>query len=347
MGGKKKGVPNWTEAEDDVLREYYYHVSDKKLAEKVNLVTNRLFGGYVRTVSACLGRSGVLGLDARTQYPGHMTAQDAARQIGVGFWIVHKLVKDKQVKDVKRYRKHVYLPLSEVERLKKVDRRTDQERMADLGMFGWCAKYQAMKTLGYGESHFTRLLIAGVIKGWKSPGTGFWYVDPREIIRIEKARDGGNTHLLLDKDNPVLNEYRAKARDYLRNVRAPLRNTCPEANDRKLMAELGMDGWIIKKKAGEMMGLKQANVSVYIAQDRIKAWQSPNTKWWYVDPLEIDRVVQARADGSFYKPLGIKSHKGPRKARVLSIPSTSEDLASEIIRMREWIRHHEELLKQA
>jgi hypothetical protein len=197
---------NWTLQEDDVIERYYG-------AERLETIQRRILKetGSPRTMAAIVIRATRhLGLDHRTA-PGEFTVAEAAEALGVKKSLLYRRIGKGLIKSTGRG-KCLFIPAEEMERLEQEFPKPPERSMT---------KREAMRVLGYGESHITRLLIAGAIRGVKRGDR--WFVDADHVAElIAEFRRTGATRREWG-DLPYLEEQRAKAREYARTVRNPRR----------------------------------------------------------------------------------------------------------------------------
>ncbi len=188
---------NWTQAEDDVLVVYYGLEKPAALQRRILRETESL-----RSVDAIIARAGALNLDHRTA-SGYLTVKEAAAELGISVHVIHHRVKIGAIQ-YKGRGKAGLLSDETMEQLRKEFPPAPAKSMT---------KTQAMRALGYSETHFTRLLVAGAIRGVRRGER--WYVDAEHVEQLvaEFKREG-----VTRRDwgaLPHLEAERAKYREYV------------------------------------------------------------------------------------------------------------------------------------
>ncbi len=187
---------NWTAAEDDVLFDWYGLEKPAALQRRILRET-----GSPRSIAAIIVRAGALNLDHRTA-SGYLTVKEAAAELGISVHVIHHRVRTGSIK-YKGRGKAGLLSDETMEQLRKEFPPAPAKSMS---------KTQAMRALGYSETHFTRLLVAGVIRGVRRGER--WYVDAEHVEQLvaEFKREGVTRREWGDL--PHLEAERAKARAY-------------------------------------------------------------------------------------------------------------------------------------
>lgn len=202
---KAAGKRDWTDAEEALIEQYYGAVKPAELQRRILKAT-----GSPRSRNAVIVHAGHMNLDYRTNQDG-ITIADAARELGLGRHHIDRLVRSGLIKSFGRGKVRL-MPLAALARIREIYPPLPARALT---------KTQAMRKMGYCESHFTRLLIAGAIRGVRHGER--WYVDADHIDEmVAEMKKSGDTRRQW-KDVPHLEAERARARLYSRTRRKELR----------------------------------------------------------------------------------------------------------------------------
>jgi hypothetical protein len=151
-----------------------------------------------------------------------------------------------------------------------------QEAMLEaLGQSEIISKQEAMILAGLGETHFTRYLHTGVIRGWKIPDLsagvrGEWVVERQSVMAYIQARDEGRLAALLN-DNPSYVALRRRLTVEIRVLRQAGRIEQARsakkgyAKQRRGIAEAGL--LTVRDLAGRW-GVQEETVTGYVRSGR-------------------------------------------------------------------------------
>jgi hypothetical protein len=196
--------PNWSEEELHILRDCYGQIRVSAIQARLKKVR-----GFRRSRNAVIIKANRLGLTV-DEPAAEFTVKEAAEMLGVHKYTLHSALSRGVAVSVLRDNRTL-IPHAEIEKLEAYY----QPIPPGYDM----SKSELMKLLGYSETHATRLLKGGVIRGVKHGKR--WHVDRAHAIELaEQMKSAGETRLnLKDYDSEYLQEQRRKCRIYSVTVR--------------------------------------------------------------------------------------------------------------------------------
>lgn len=220
---ERKRYP-WHRAEEDLLRRIYSRMPRAEVARQISELLQELTGdpSAERTPTACYVRFQVLAMKAYQGEPGEMSLSRAARAGEVPYFLVTKAYTEGELPGTRKG-KQVYV----TERDFALWLAEYRERVAAQGEIlnalegiGILSKQEAMALLRLAETHLTRYLQTGVLRGWQLPGIkpgrpGEWLVSRESAEALRQARFEGRLRSVLD-ENPA---YVALRKTMTREIR--------------------------------------------------------------------------------------------------------------------------------
>lgn len=197
----------WTPDEDAILLKSYHLEKPATLARRIEREC-----GTKRSPTAVQLRARRLGLDTRRS-DVEFSVKETAETLGTAIWNIYHLAEKGVIKPKGRG-KNMFITLEDFEKLEALYPAPPERSYT---------KTQAIRILGYSETHITRLLKAGALRGVRRGER--WYVDADHVDALvaemkrtgETRRDWG--------DLPHLNDERRKCREYWIERRARERAT--------------------------------------------------------------------------------------------------------------------------
>lgn len=217
----------WHRAEEDLLRRIYSRIPRAEVARQISALLQELTGdpSAERTPIACYVRFQVLAMKAYQGKPGELSLTRAARGAGVSYWIVARAFADGELPGTRKG-KQVYVTerafaLWLVEYRERV--LAQGEILNALEGTVLLSKQEAMKLLKLAETHLTRYLQTGVLRGWQLPGIkagrpGEWLVSRESAETLLAARSEGRLRSVLDQ-NPAYVALRKEMSTQIRDLR--------------------------------------------------------------------------------------------------------------------------------
>ncbi|MCL4295740.1 MAG: hypothetical protein KJ077_08435 [Anaerolineae bacterium] len=223
---ERKRYP-WHRAEEDLLRRIYSRMPRVEVARQISALLQELTGDPLaeRTVIACYVRFQVLAMKAYQGEPGEMSLSRAARAGEAPYFLVTKAYTDGELPGVRKG-KQVYVTERNFSLwLAKYRERVlaQGEMLNALEGTEILSKQEAMALLRLAETHLTRYLQTGVLRGWQLPGIkpgrpGEWLVSKESAEALLAARSEGRLRSLLDQ-NPAYVAMRKEMSTQIRDLR--------------------------------------------------------------------------------------------------------------------------------
>lgn len=223
---ERKRYP-WHRAEEDLLRRIYSRMPRAEVARQVSALLQELTGDPLaeRTVIACYVRFQVLAMKAYQGEPGEMSLSRAARAGEVPYFLVSKAYEEGELPGTRKG-KQVYVTERDFALWLAVYRErvlAQGEMLNALEGTTLLSKQEAMALLKLAETHITRYLQTGVLRGWQMPGIrpgrpGEWLVSRESAEALLAARSEGRLRSVLD-DNPAYVSLRKEMSRQIRDLR--------------------------------------------------------------------------------------------------------------------------------
>jgi hypothetical protein len=198
--------PPWTEQELTYLKSNYGLLTCERLAAKISKIDGNKRSKYSIAIKAQR-----LGLE-HDKADGCLTVQEAAKLGGFSVNVIYHEIKKGRVKPLQSSGKCIFISLADFDSL--------CQKYKPIPKTYTLTKTQTIKLLGYSETHVTRLLLAGFIRGVRHGDR--WYIDETHIRQLIKEM---KEKCLVRMDlSGVQTEYmqdqRAKCRQYQQKRKA-------------------------------------------------------------------------------------------------------------------------------
>jgi hypothetical protein len=255
---------NWTPQEEDVIEQLYGLEKPETIQKRILKET-----GSPRSIAAIIVRAQRLGLDHRTA-PGEFTVREAAEELGVTMALLYHRIGRGLIRSTGRGRCR-FIPIEEMERLQQEFPTPPARSMT---------RPEAMRALGYGEAHMSRLLIAGAIRAVKRGER--WYVDADHVEElVDELKRTGATRLTWGP-NDTIEANRASYRDYYHAVRKKRRQEDREhlyytKNDARHVLGVGRDEMTRLLETGIVRGKRENGL-------------------WLAERAHVDELAQRRRE---------------------------------------------------
>ncbi len=216
----------WSTEEDKLLSELYGNHGRQEIADRLTKFLREKTGRpkLCRTEVAVSVRANRLGLSAWESTQDELRLADAAREYGINYVSLHRSIKDDKKYPTYRRGRHRVIARTVMEQwlhdfAEEVNERdilTKQAQAAGAVV----SKAECQQLTRVSESHVTRLLKYGVIKGWKLPSgqVGRWLVNKKSIFSYIQAREEGRLREYLT-DFPAYQAAQAEANKVVYQLR--------------------------------------------------------------------------------------------------------------------------------
>ena len=200
----------WSPEEDAVLRQWFGRESRAVCAGRVTAVLRERTGDETagRTRDAVAIRARQIGVPVYQGEVDEMSLRQASRWGEVSYNLLHQAARVGELPSVRRgkgrYVREMDLSHWLVAHREKLLARAAVLESLEEGAV--ISKQEGMLLANLSETHFTRYLITGVIRGWKIPdltsgARGEWVVERESVLAYIQARDGGRLATLLNKNS--------------------------------------------------------------------------------------------------------------------------------------------------
>lgn len=254
----------WTQAEDDIILDFWGLEKPETLQKRILKETGR-----PRSIDAVMVRGHTLGLDYRTAQ-GYFSIADAARELGIKPWPLYHRINAGTLKTLGRG-KCRFIPEEEMARLRKEFPPPPARSMS---------RSEAMRALGYGEGHMSRLLIAGAVRAVKRGER--WYVDADHVQELveEFKRTGATRHDWGQL--PHLEDHRSRARDYYHERRRQRRH-----EDRALR-------YYTKNEARKVLGVGRDEMTRLLEEGIVRGKRENDL--WLAERAHVDELARQKRE---------------------------------------------------